>query len=138
MRVGATLLTVIAFVTIGAACGTVIAPPSQTLPPVVLPDLSSLAPSVQQQVRTGHADLTRAIEANKAPADLAGAYGSLGRVLMAARFSDEAVLCYRHAESLAGTDPHWSYYLCHAYLRKGDRAAAARAFERAVVLARPR
>ncbi len=119
----------------GAACGTAIAPPPQTLPPVVLPDLSALAPSVQQQVRASHGDLTRAIEANKPPADLAAAYGALGRVLMAARFSDEAILCYRHAEALAGTDPRWSYYLGHAYLRKGDRAAAARAFERAVALA---
>ena len=131
----ATLLAVIAFATMGAACRTAVAPPAQTLPPVALPDLSALAPSVQQQVRASHGDLTRAIAANKPPADLAAAYGALGRVLMAARFSDEAILCYQHAAALAGTDPRWSYYLGHAYLRKGDRAAAARAFERAVALA---
>ena len=104
----------------------------ETLPPVALPDLSSLAESVQRQVRGGYVVLTQKL-GNKSTtrAELAAAHGELGRLLMASKFTDEAASCYLHAETLDSGDMRWPYYLGHAYLRKGDRVRAAAAFERA-------
>jgi hypothetical protein len=34
---------------------------------------------------------------------------------------DLAVSCYLRAEAKAPDDMRWSYYLGHAYLRRGDR-----------------
>ena len=102
---------------------------------VALPDLSSLAPSVQRQLRERYASLEHLRGERTTPAaELAAAYGALGRLLMASKFSDEAAACYLHAEALASGDMRWPYYLGHAYLRKGDRARAATAFERASTL----
>ena len=111
-------------------------PAPATLSPVALPDLSPLAESVQRQLRERYASLAKTLEtANASPSEKAAAYGELGRLLMAAKFHDEAASCYSHAEALAGDDMRWPYYLGHAYLRKPDRTRAAAAFERASKLA---
>ncbi len=112
--------------------------PAESAPAVVLPDLSSLAESVQRQVRERYASLAQ-IRGNTstAPAALAAAYGELGRLFMAAKFTDEAAACYLHAEALAFSDGRWPYLLGHAYLRKGDRVRAAAAFARASTLQPP-
>lgn len=105
--------------------------PAETLAQVVLPDLSSVAAPVRQQIVKAHAALTAALGNTSSPAaDRAQRYGELGSVLMAATFFDEAVLCYRHAEVLAPGDPTWPYFRGHASLKKGDREGAARSFER--------
>jgi tetratricopeptide (TPR) repeat protein len=105
------------------------------LPPVVLPDISALAESVQRQIREREQQLAEVLGRPAAPgADRAGAYGALGRVLMAAQFYDEAAICYRHAEALARGDIRWPYLLAHASLRKGDRSGAIAAFERVLKL----
>ena len=94
--------------------------------PVVLPDLSSLAESVQRQVRERYALLAQKLgNQSTARAELAAAHGELGRLLMASKFTDEAASCYLHAEALVSDDMRWPYYLGHAYLRKGDRVRAA-------------
>jgi tetratricopeptide (TPR) repeat protein len=113
------------------------APPSTpaSLPAVVLPDLSRLAAPVQQQIRGQFSAATRVIENRSASSsERAVAYGSLGRLLLAARLSDEAELCYRHAQALAGDDMRWPYMLGHVYLTQGASAKAAAAFERALAL----
>lgn len=100
--------------------------------PVVLPDLSSLAESVQRQIRERYTSLNQKLaDAGASRADRAAAYGELGRVLTAAKFGDEAASCYLHAEELAPGDMRWPYYLGHVYLIKGGRGRAAAAFERA-------
>ncbi len=120
---------------LGGACARDPEPAAATVPRVVLPDLSSLAPSVQRQIRERDAGLTTALgNARASRADRAAAYGALGRMLMAAKFSDAAALCYLHAETLQPDDNRWPYYLGHAYLRKGDRERARSAFERALKL----
>jgi tetratricopeptide (TPR) repeat protein len=109
--------------------------PAETAPPVVLPELSPLAGSVQHQVRERHASLEQMRANQRTPrAELAAAYGSLGRLLMASKFTDEATACYLQAEALAPGEMRWPYYLGHAYLRKGDRVRAAAAFQRASTL----
>jgi len=105
------------------------------LPPVVLPDLSPLADSVKRQVRERHASLTQKLGIPSTPrAELAAAYGGLGALLTAAKFSDEAESCYLHAQALAPDDMRWPYYLGHVQLMKGERASAAASFQRAVEL----
>jgi tetratricopeptide (TPR) repeat protein len=103
-----------------------------SLDAIVLPDLSSLEPPVQRQIRDCYTRLT-ATQQNPAtpPPDVAAAYGDLGRLLLAAGMSDLAVSCYRHAEANSPNEMRWWYSLGHAYLRKGDRARAAAAFQRA-------
>jgi tetratricopeptide (TPR) repeat protein len=101
--------------------------------PFVLPELGGLAESVQQQIRDRDTELKAVLaRSGTTHADQAAAYGSLGRVLMAAKFSEEAASCFSRAEALAPDDMRWPYYMGHAYLRSGDRAHAAAAFERAV------
>jgi tetratricopeptide (TPR) repeat protein len=98
-----------------------------------LPDVSELAPSVQKQIRRGDAELQQVLGRTAASAtDRAAAYGALGRVLMAAKFSQAAAACFARAETLAPAEMQWAYYTGHAYLRSGDRARAAAAFERAL------
>jgi len=104
---------------------------AETLADVALPDLSSVAAPVRQQIVKANDALTAALgSASSSAADRAQRYGELGSVLMAATFFDEAVLCYRHAEVLVPGDAKWPYFRGHASLRKGDRKDAARSFER--------
>ena len=101
--------------------------------PFVLPDLGGLAESVQQQIRDRDTELKQVLaRSGTTHADQAAAYGALGRVLMAAKFNEEAASCFSRAEALAPDDMRWPYYMGHAYLRSGDRAHAAAAFERAL------
>jgi tetratricopeptide (TPR) repeat protein len=98
-----------------------------------LPDLSELAVSVQKQIRDSDAELQQLLgRPGASPTDRAAAYGALGRMLMAAKFSQEAASCFALAEGLARADMRWPYYTGHAYLRSGDRVQAASAFERAL------
>ena len=108
---------------------------AEKLPAVVLPNLSRLAPPVQQQIEAQFSTATRVIDTPGASsADRAAAYASLGKLLFAAKLSDEAELCYRHAQALARDDMRWAYMLGHVYLTRGESAKAAAAFERALEL----
>ncbi len=104
------------------------------LQPVTLPDLSKLAASVQAQIRGRHAALTAKLADRSArPAELASAYGEMGRLLMAAQ-SDAAEPYFVNAQSLDARDHRWPYYLGHLARRKGDLPRAAALFERALEL----
>lgn len=106
-----------------------------SLPRFVLPDLSALAESVQRQLHERDRTLTQTIDsANASVTERAAAYGDLGRLLAAAKLSNEAESCYRHAQALMPDDMRWPYYLGHVYLIKGQRADAAASFERALEL----
>jgi tetratricopeptide (TPR) repeat protein len=110
-------------------------PAGQNLSPVTLPDLASLAEPVQRQVRARYVALSHALDdPGASAAERAAGYGALGHVLMASKFFDEAAACYLHAQSVAPADLRWPYYLGHAYLRNGDRAAAEASFVRALSL----
>jgi tetratricopeptide (TPR) repeat protein len=101
--------------------------------PFVLPDLTGLAPSVQQQIRERDTAVKQTLaRAGASHAEQAAAYGALGRLLMAVKFADEAAACFSHAEALDHDDMRWPYYSGQAALRAGDRARAAEAFNRAL------
>ena len=100
--------------------------------PIVLPDLSGVAASVARQVRERHARLdARLAEPGAPPAELAGAFGELGLVLMAAEYREAAADCFRSAMDLAPDEVRWPYYLGQLHAVEGDRAAAAELFARA-------
>ena len=97
---------------------------AQTLEPVALPDVNKLDPSVQRQLREAHA----ALMAVGASAD---AFGEMGMLFIATRFSDEAERCFRNAQQLASDDVRWPYYLGHVLKNAGDLTATVESFERA-------
>ena len=106
-----------------------------SLPPITLPDLTSVTGPVRTQIRARFEALNSGTPDSAASdADRARRFGELGHVLLAATLFDEAVLCYQHAEALQSSDAEWPYLRGHASLGKGDRDDAARAFERTLTL----
>ncbi len=111
------------------------AAPAAPLPAVTLPDLSALAPSVREQIRSAFESVdTNRADAAEPPHTRALRFAALGHVLMAATFFDEAVLCYQHAEAAEPAEKRWPYLRGHALLKRGDRAGAIAAFERTLAL----
>jgi tetratricopeptide (TPR) repeat protein len=116
--------------------GPAAAPPDRrTLRPVSLPDLSGVEPSVARQLRERYASLTATLQnSDTTDTDLGGAYGEMGRLLLAAEYRDAAEPCFLNAQSLVPTDARWPYYLAHSYKQVGDAANTVRSFERALQL----
>ena len=109
---------------------------AQSLQEINLPDLSSLHPSVQQQLSLAYATLVERLKADSPPQVRADTFGEVGKRFMVTRFNDEAERCFRNAEALAPRDFRWPYYLGHILRNNGDLAGAAESFER-VRLLRP-
>ena len=102
---------------------------------VALPDLSKMTESVQLQIREANAALTRTIENRQAaPAALADAYGTLGKIFMAADLAEAAEPYLLNAQALAPSDVRWPYYLGHLHRNRGELAAAKTFFERSLAL----
>ena len=103
-----------------------------SLPPVALPDLRALNPTVGQRLREAHASLSaEAARADASPAARAEAWGELGMLFLSVRFAAEAGRSFENAAQLAPADARWPYYLGHIEKNTGDLAAAAESFERA-------
>ncbi len=100
-----------------------------TLLPVVLPDLGRVHASVRAQLREAYAAVTAA-----GPGRRGGAWGELGKLLMAGEYLDEAERCFRNAQALAPDDFPWPYYLGHVYRSTGRLSEAVDHFERALRL----
>lgn len=103
------------------------------LPPIALPDLSRMEPSVQQQMRERYGSLSALIENHGSmPADLARAYGEMGGLLLAAEYFEAAEPYYLHAEALQPDDMRWPYYLGHVYMATAHADKAIDSFRRAL------
>ncbi len=112
----------------GRAAG---APP----PPLVLPRLTGLEPTVQDQVRARHAAvLALEGDAGAAAEALADAYGELGLVLQAAGFYEAAEHAFLNAQAGAPAAVRWRYYLAHLYQLTGQRGRALEGFRHVVDL----
>jgi tetratricopeptide (TPR) repeat protein len=108
-------------------------PRSQPLP--ALPDLTRMAPSVQQQVNDQRAALQAAFSSSTTPdRDVAAQFGAMGRLLMATESSDFSRPYFIGAQRLDPDDRRWPYYLGHVYRMQGDSRRAAASFERVLVL----
>lgn len=109
-----------------------------TLLPIVLPDLSGMHESVQQQLREAYGSLSRSgpAETGAGPrrAERSEAYGTLGKLLMAAKYPDAAERCFRNAHTLAPDDFRWPYYLGHLFIAEGALTKAVASFGQALRL----
>lgn len=103
------------------------------VPPVQLPDLSQMAPAVQQQLRDQAAVIVRAAQSTDTNAS-ADAHGTMGGLLLAAQNLEAAARYFERAQSLAPDDPRWPYALGHIAHTSGALNQAATAFERALRL----
>lgn len=105
-------------------------PAQPALLPVVLPDLDRAHASVRAQLREAYA----AAVTEAGPGWSGGAWGELGRLLMAGEYLDEAERCFRNAHVLAPDDFRWPYYLAHVFRSTGRLTEAVEHFERALRL----
>ena len=98
---------------------------------VALPDLTVMAPLVQEQLREQFETISR-IEADAAVPveERAAAYGDLGKLLLATESFGDAESCFLNALALNSTDTRWGYYLAHSYRLQGESQQAADYFER--------
>ncbi len=105
-------------------------------PSVVLPDLSQLEESVQDQIRPKHAALLRMLENSATDqTELSLAYGELGSILRAAGYFDPAEAAYLNANALDPDNMRWLYFLGHLFRQEGNTGTAATYFERVISLA---
>ena len=123
---------------VAAGCSKSDAPaksPTYTLRSVTLPDLAHASPTVQQQLKDGYAALQAKVNGTSTPVEeLAGAYGQMGMLLMAAEFRNDAESALLNAQTFSPRDPRWPYYLGHLYKLKGDAANSIASFTRALEL----
>jgi tetratricopeptide (TPR) repeat protein len=110
-------------------------PDGRALRPVTLPDLSQMAESAQTQIRDRYSALQRINDDRRASTvDRSGAYGDLGKLLMAAQVNDGAEASFLDAQLLDSSDYRWPYYLGHLYRTQGQLEQARAMFERALEL----
>jgi tetratricopeptide (TPR) repeat protein len=102
---------------------------------VVLPDLSRMDPSVQDQLRQRHASMLETIaKPGATDAERGEAYGETGMLLHAGEYFEAAEPAYSNAQALMPRDPRWPYYLAHLYKGRGETAKSMAAFTRALEL----
>lgn len=107
----------------------------QALRQVELPDLAPMMPSVREQIRQRHSLLISKQDNPATPAaELADAYGEMGKLLMAAKYQELAESCFLNAQMLVPTDRRWPYYLGHLYQSMGALAESVASFEQALRL----
>lgn len=108
---------------------------SRLLRPVSLPELSQTPGTIRERLEQAYASLQAKREDQSTPAaDLAGAYGALGQLLMAAEREHDAEPYLLNARALAPDEARWTYYLAHVYRGRNDFAKAAALFARTVEL----
>lgn len=123
-------MSLVVLIALLAACKP--APQAPALRPVVLPDISNAATSVQEQIRERYRTLHAAIDRKDPPRDLAVAFGEMGKLFIAAEYYDAAERSLRNAAQLAPDDMRWPYFLGHVFRHKSDPAGAVPFFEQAL------
>lgn len=106
--------------------------PEPLLQPVTLPDISRAAEPVQKQIRERYQVMQAAIDRKAPPAELAPAFGEMGKLFMAAEYYDAAEACLKNAQQLDAANIRWPYYLGHVFRYRSDAARAASYFEQAL------
>lgn len=103
------------------------------LKPVSLPDLSRSDSALRERLQAAYSSLQMTRERSDAPdAEVASAYGELGRLLMSAEFLSEAETCLLNAQALQPSDLRWPYFLGHLHRLGSDPAKAIPFFEQAL------
>ena len=73
---------------------------------VALPDISNADPQVQAQIRQQYTSLQQKISSGAPAAEVADAYGAMGRLFIATEFFDSAAVCLSNAQMLQPNDMH--------------------------------
>lgn len=113
------------------------APASREAPalqPVSLPEIAGSEQGLRDRVRTSYASLAAIRDSAALPADLAAAYGEVGKLLVAAELLDHAEPYLVNAHTLAPGEMAWPYYLAHLHRLRNDREKAITYFEDALRL----
>lgn len=96
------------------------------------PDLTSVDPSVQEQIHTALA--AAMAQANAPRAHRANAFGRLGQIYQAYGFDGAALACYINAARLDAQSFRWPYYSGYLHQERGDAETAERDYQRALTL----
>jgi tetratricopeptide (TPR) repeat protein len=111
-----------------------LAAPGRNLQPVSLPEVAQMAAPARAQIEAAQTSLLAALRDEGSQANLARAYGDLGKLLMAATHLEPAEACFVNAQTLAPDDSRWPYYLGHIYRVRGPLAKAVASFEQVLKL----
>ena len=142
-RVRSGTLALVAVLAAAAGCGREPPPPPQAYQPPAapslkltsLPPLAGAEPGLQERIRARHASLTAVREQpGVSSADVARAYGEVGKLLIAGEFWAKAQPYFENAHALDPAQVAWPYYLGHSYRMQNDIPRALAAFEAAVRL----
>jgi tetratricopeptide (TPR) repeat protein len=125
-----------------AACGGDTSPapavpagtPRSTLRETPAPAVAGIEPSLQERLRASYSSLTAARKTSAADADLARAYGQVGKLLLAAELYDQAEPYLLNAATLEPRMLEWPYFLAHAYRLTFKPAEAIVRFEQVLRL----
>ena len=117
------------------ACARPSGPDKPALQSISLPDLSHAAEPARRRIQESHSALMlKTGNPATTSADLASAYGEMGKLLMAADYFDAAESCFLNAQALAPNEPRWAYYLAQVYRTRGEPEKAVTFFERTLQL----
>lgn len=100
------------------------------LQPIPAPDLEGLEPEVAAQLR----DARALVDTLEAPAELAEAYGELGRLYHVYSLAEAAAAAYANAIALAPKEFRWHYYAGYLAQAMGRPAEAEASYEKALEL----
>jgi tetratricopeptide (TPR) repeat protein len=103
---------------------------SRELRQLLLPDLSTMRPRVQERLRSAHAALEAARAANAPAPVLSHRYGELGNLFLAIDYAGTAEVAYDNALVLSPLESKWSYYMGHAHRRLGNLQKSTSSFSR--------
>jgi tetratricopeptide (TPR) repeat protein len=104
-------------------------------PPIPFPEVGTLEPDVAEQIVATRQRLTDLLAKPEAdPAELAAAFGELGKVYHAYSLREAAEASYRNAIRLASGTARWHHYLGALLQEAGRLDEAAAAYARAVEL----
>lgn len=99
------------------------------------PELAELDPPLAREIEVRRAGLDALLaDRESGAADLAQAFGDLGRLYQAHRLLEPALACYRKAHGLDPESFAWAYYLGVLAAGAGDIETARPAFRRALDL----
>ena len=98
--------------------------PHSDLVEMVRPDLSNVAPAIQQQIQAAQTKLAEVLaRPDSSPAFRGDAFGRLGQIYQAYGFDDAARAAYANAAKLAPQSYKWHYYSAYLKQRIGDESA---------------
>ncbi|MFL6201719.1 MAG: tetratricopeptide repeat protein [Thermoanaerobaculia bacterium] len=123
------LLSLLSFVSLSSLTAQSPAQPP-ALQPLPVPSLEGLEPEVAAQLR----DARALVDALTVPAELADAYGDLGRLYHTYGLAEAAAASYANASLLAPKDFRWPYYAGYLAQAMGRPAEAEASYQKALEL----